>query len=189
MAIGLFRARNRLAAAANGPVSRTPTEDENLGALLVLNLEQGDVVGDIGDLPSPGVGHQLMVLGVIGDVAGDRFLLHTSDPVLETRRARYRPGAGESLEVALVGKELLWPMPFGLRPAANGTEISGRLSTSGSIQGSEELATWLSDNRITGVMYLRAIRAASMVKRERLGGRRNGDNWAGAPRHDGRTWQ
>ena len=55
-------------------------------------------------------------------------------------------------------------MPSGpLGAVACATLMSGRSSTFGSLHGSDPLAMRLSDNRITGVMYFRAMRAASTV--------------------------
>ena len=45
----------------------------------------------------------------------------------------------------------------------NGTEMSGRSSTFGSRHGSEPLARYPSDRRITGVRYFSAMRAASIA--------------------------
>ena len=50
-----------------------------------------------------------------------------------------------------------------LGSVANGTEMSGRSSTSGSCHGSEPLARNPSDSRITGVRYLTAMRTASIA--------------------------
>src|SRR5439155_20796877 len=64
-----------------------------------------DVLGDARDLGCPQVGHALVVLGVVGDVAGDVGLLDAADPVGEARRARDGPGPGQRVGVAQVGHE------------------------------------------------------------------------------------
>jgi len=50
-----------------------------------------------------------------------------------------------------------------LSSVANGTEMSGSESTSGSLHGSDPLAMKPSDSRITGVRYLSAMRTASIA--------------------------
>ena len=50
-----------------------------------------------------------------------------------------------------------------LGSVAKGTEMSGSSDTSGSCHGSDPLARYPSDSRMTGVRYLMAMRAASMA--------------------------
>ena len=98
-----------LAGAANAgrdrPVRAAPAEDEQVRALLVVDLELGDVGGDPGDLARADPHHQVVVVGVVGDVARALLLLQPADPVLEAGRAGERPLARERAVVAHVREE------------------------------------------------------------------------------------
>src|SRR5688500_12665225 len=68
----------------DSPVGGSPAQNKNLGPGVCSDLDFGDIGGDIGDLPCPGVGHQLMVVGVIRHVSCYGFLFQPPDPMLET---------------------------------------------------------------------------------------------------------
>src|SRR5690606_37433979 len=70
-----------------------------------VDLDRGDVVGDVRHLPRPGVGHQLMIGGVVGDVAGVGVLLQAAESVFESRCPGNGPGTREGLEFAQIGEE------------------------------------------------------------------------------------
>ncbi len=104
--------RDRPAVAAHAPhacvhraVRAAPREHEQVGALLVVDLEIGHL--DPRDLLRAQLRHQVVVLGVVRDVAGLVRLLEPADPMLEPGRARDRPRPRERLGVALVGQERL----------------------------------------------------------------------------------
>jgi hypothetical protein len=81
--------------------------------------------------------HEVVVVGVVGDVAGAVGLLDAADAVLEAGRAGHRPGPGQGLRVAQYGRKTR-------RPAVRlGGEVDrqlGQLGTSGQRHGSEPLA-------------------------------------------------
>jgi len=92
-------------------VCPAPAEHEELRlAAGVVDLELRDVPGDACDLLRAEPRHQVVVLGVVGDVAGAVRLLEAADPVLQPRRARQRPRPRERLLVTKVGKELVTPL-------------------------------------------------------------------------------
>ena len=63
------RALQSLGGGAQRAVGAAPAEDEQVAALGTEDLQVGDVVGDAGDLARAQVGHALVVVGVVGDVA------------------------------------------------------------------------------------------------------------------------
>ena len=93
--------------------------------------------GDAVDLRRTDVHHAVVVLGLVADVAGAVLLLDAADAVLEAGCARDGPRPGERVGVAEVRPELRRPW---LGSVANGTEMSGSASTSGSSHGSAPLA-------------------------------------------------
>ena len=87
-------------------VGRAPPEHQHLGvAVGVLDLERVDGGGDPVDLRGAQPGHEVVVVGVVGDVAGDVGLLDAADAVLQPRGARDGPRAGQRLGVAEVRVE------------------------------------------------------------------------------------
>ena len=74
--------------------------------------------------PGAGADHEVVVGGVVGDVAVPVGLLEAADAVLEARRAGDRPRPGEGLLVAQVGPEL-----------ARRVDALGSVAKSGSIAG------------------------------------------------------
>ena len=113
---------------ADRAVRRAPAEDERVGPVGVVDLELGDVGGDAGDLRRAQPHHQVVVLGVVRDVAGLVLLLEPADPVLEARRPGDRPTAGRA-SPGRAGREGSPPASFG--SVANSVEISSSASTSG----------------------------------------------------------
>ena len=102
----------------------------------------------------------VVVVRVVGDVAGPVRLLEAADPVLEARRARHRPRPRERLGVAEVRQELA----VVVRPRRERRRrCPAATPTSGSSHGSEPFARYASESRKTGVRYLSAIRAASIA--------------------------
>ena len=65
--------------------------------------------------------HQLVVLRVVGDVAGDVVLLDAADAVLEARRARHAPTAAR----ASAGSRRYGRSSLGVGSVANSTSICG----------------------------------------------------------------
>ena len=105
----------------DGAPRGAPPQNERLGVLDVAgDLDIGDVVGDASDLLGPEADHLLVVLGVVGDVAGDVLLLEPADAVLQARRAGDGPLAGQRLRVADVGPEA--GVAFGIRAVGLGGE-------------------------------------------------------------------
>ena len=93
---------------ADRPVGGAPADHREgpaRGALIDRLL--GDVVRDAGDLLVPRVGHALMVLGIVGDVARIVVLLEPADAVFEAGGARPDPGPGQRLRVPPIGLETL----------------------------------------------------------------------------------
>ena len=89
-------------------VRAAPAEHEQLRlAVGVVDLELRDVGGDSRDLLRAQPRHQVVVLGVVRDVAGPVGLLEPADPVLEPRSSRQRPRPRERLLVAQVREELV----------------------------------------------------------------------------------
>src|SRR5918997_5398738 len=79
----------------DGSVSAAPPQDQHICVLVTVPLERIDILLDRLDLGSPEQSHQVMVLGIVGDVSGPIGLLQATDSVLETGGPRYRPGAGQ----------------------------------------------------------------------------------------------
>src|SRR2546426_10973960 len=109
-----MRVSDRLAGSADTPHGRgdravraAPAEDERLRAVRVVDLELRDVLRDPGDLLRAQPHHQVMVVRVVADVAGDVLLLQPADAVLKAGRPRNSPGPRERLLVAMVGLEVL----------------------------------------------------------------------------------
>ena len=101
----LARQANPTGRGPDRPVGRPPPQDQDLGVGVTGDLDLGDVVGDVGHLPGPGVGHQLVVGRLIRHVAADGLLLQPADPMLQAGSARDRPGSGEGVDVPHVGEE------------------------------------------------------------------------------------
>ena len=97
-------------------VRRAPAQHEHVGAVGIVDLELGNVARDSRDLGGAQAHHAVVVLGVVGDVAGLVLLLQAADPVLEPRRARNRPGPGKRLGVALVREEVVAVVGVGRKP-------------------------------------------------------------------------
>ena len=111
------------------------------------------------DLRLPQVRHPLVVLGVVGDVAGHVLLLQPADLVLEPRRAGKRPRARQVL-VAQVRHEPVVVVRRGREPRLDRRAAT---STSGTRHGSEEFARYVSESSATGVRYFTAMRTASIA--------------------------
>ncbi len=88
--------------------------------------------------------HPLVVHGVVADVAGAVLALEPTDPVLQARV----PGIAQG-RARRSSRAYGWnTSPLG---SANRGSITGRSSTAGTRQGSEEFCRKLSDSTITGV--------------------------------------
>ena len=120
-------------AGVHRPVRAAPREHEQVGAFLVVDLEVGHV--DAGDLLRAQLRHQVVVLGVVRDVARLVRLLEAADPMLEPGRAGNRPRPRERVRVALVGQERLAVRASRTRPS-----IGSSAPTSGICHGSAPLA-------------------------------------------------
>ncbi len=93
---------------ADRAVGRAPAEHERPRIpVRVVDLELRDVGRDVRDLLRAQPHHLLVVVGVVRDRARHVFLLEPADPVLQARRARYRPRPRERDGIALVGMEEL----------------------------------------------------------------------------------
>ncbi len=91
-------------AGADRAVRRAPADDQQPGlARRVVDLDVGHLHRV--DLGLAGAHHQVVVVGVVGDLAGQVLLLDAADPVLEPGHAGRRPRAGQRLRVAGVGQE------------------------------------------------------------------------------------
>ena len=79
-------------------VARAPAQDQELGVPVgVVDIDGWNIVGDLRHLGRPQVGHPLVVLGVVGDVAGDVLLLQATDPMFQARRTGNGPWTGQIL--------------------------------------------------------------------------------------------
>ena len=90
----------------HGAVGRTPAQDEQVAGFGAVHLQLGDEVGDPLNLLGAQVGHALVVLRRIGDIAADVGLLQAADAVLESRLPGWDEHAGERLRIAHVGSEV-----------------------------------------------------------------------------------
>ena len=149
--VAQVRVRDRAAAVAHTPARRrdravraTPAEHEHRRvAVGIVDLELRDVARDAGDLLRAQARHQIVVVGVVRDVAGAVGLLEAADAVLEARRAGHGPRPRERLLVAEIRQE----RPFEFGSVANVVEMSGSDDTSGRSQGSEPFARYASESR------------------------------------------
>ena len=85
-----MRVRDLLAARAHAAdagrdraVRAAPAEDERIRGVRVVDLELGDVLRDARDLLRAQSHHQVVVVGVVADVAGDVLLLEPADAVFQ----------------------------------------------------------------------------------------------------------
>ena len=138
---------------ADRAVRRAPAEHERVRAVGIVDLEQRDVVRDPGHLCGAQSGHQVVVLGVVGDGAGHVGLLEAADPVLEPGRARDRP------RTASVSGSRAYGMNSSSPTVANSIEMSGRSATPGSATARSRSPGRRHSGDITGVRYLSAIRS------------------------------
>ena len=92
----------------DGSPGRAPAHHREPGARLAgLEPLVGDARRDAVDPGRAHVGHALVVVRVVGDVAAVVVLLDSTHPMLEPRRARTHPGTGEGVGVAKVRVEAL----------------------------------------------------------------------------------
>ena len=78
----------------NGAVSGTPTEHQEIRAtkpVWVVELDGGNVVCDAGYLLGAQADHQLVVYGVVRDIAAAVGLFEAADAVHQARGPRERP--------------------------------------------------------------------------------------------------
>ena len=87
----------------DGTPGRSPPDDEQLGAVLLVELHAGDVGRDAVDLLLAEPHHVLVVVGLVADVAVAVVLLDAADAVLQPGGAGQRPRPGERLGVPQVG--------------------------------------------------------------------------------------
>src|SRR5262252_4816893 len=85
-------------------VGRAPADDRKLAA----GLTEGhpllrDEIGDAVDLGLARVGHLLVVVGLVADVAGSKAFLDAAYAVHQARRSRLDPDAFQGLRIALKG--------------------------------------------------------------------------------------
>src|SRR5262245_11716402 len=89
---------------ADGPVGRTPAEDEYPRlARGIVDLQRRNARRDSVDLRLARADHEVVVGRVIGDVAVTVCLFDTADAVLEARSPWDRPRPSESLRITQVG--------------------------------------------------------------------------------------
>ncbi len=87
-------------------VGRSPAEHECPRIPVdIVDLELRDVGGDVRDLLGTQTDHPVVVVGVVGDGAGDVRLLEPADPVGKPRGARHGPGARERLRISQIRME------------------------------------------------------------------------------------
>ena len=141
----------------------------------------GDALRDPVDPGRAHVGHALVVVRVVGDVAGVVALLDSSHPVLEPRRARAHPRAGEGVRIPEVRMEAL-----GIR-AEGGREglVAGDVGDPPRLGGVREVGVAQHDDRghVTGRDAGRLHRDVEALRgaRRRQHGKRN----VGRPAEDG----
>ena len=119
-------------------------------------------------LSAAGVGHALVVVGVVGDVAAVEVLLDAADAVL-------RPGVPGMAQArtSVSSRRNGWNPSGSVRNRAGKAGIA---STSGTSQGSEALARKPSVSSMTGVMWCTAMRTASTRHGEAVGRRGGGED-------------
>ena len=86
---------------------RTPSEHQDLAVGIAVYLEWRNIRDRAIDLLLTQFDHQVMVLRIVIDVAGDVLLFDATDAVLKSGRAGQRPGTRQSLFVARVRHEVL----------------------------------------------------------------------------------
>ena len=119
-----------------------------------------------------------MVGRVVGDVAGAVLLLDATDAVHEARGARHGPRPGQRVGVAQVGPELRvrrrrrcgWARWRRAPRCRAGSRRRAAATARSRWRGSRRTAA------ITGVRYLRAMRAASMAASKQCAGLYGGDD-------------
>ena len=128
-------------------VGRAPAEDEQLGALVGVDLELGQFLGQLLELLRPQFGHQRVVGGVVADVAA---------AVAPSRGRRSGAGGPACRGSPRGGRRARRAGRAGTRRRrsaprrSRGRSPAGR-RVSGIRHGSEELARKVSASRITGV--------------------------------------
>ena len=99
LAVGPHRFDGRI----DGTPGRTPADDQHIAFAVSGDLSRRNVFGDAGHLARPQLDHVLVVVGLIGDVAGAVLLFDPADAVHELRGTRKRPLPGKGLRIADVG--------------------------------------------------------------------------------------
>src|SRR5581483_8892290 len=97
-----------------------PAEDQQPGALDLVDLEGRDVLGDPGHLGRPEADHLLVVVGVVGDVARPVLLLDAADAVHEAGGPGGGPRPGQGLGGAQVAPEVVAVVVLGGERQAGG---------------------------------------------------------------------
>src|SRR5262252_846634 len=91
-------------------IGRAPADDRELAALLTEGHPLlRDEIGDAVDLGLARVGHFLVVVRLIADVASIKAFFDAPDAVHQARRSRLDPDALQGLRIALKGVD----PPFG----------------------------------------------------------------------------
>ena len=88
-------------------VGGAPAQHQQVRPVGIVDLDLGNLVGNVRYLPRPDVGHQLVVGGIVGDVPRHLLLLQAAYAVLEAGHSGDRPPASHGLEIPQVGQELV----------------------------------------------------------------------------------
>src|ERR687884_1770157 len=87
-------------------VGRTPTEHEHATRLRAEDFDLRDVLRDAIHFRLAHAHHEVVIVGIVRDVARDVLLLYAADAVFEAGRAGQRPRPRERALVARVGHEV-----------------------------------------------------------------------------------
>src|SRR6266536_5330345 len=97
------RAAHATSRGTDRAVRGTPAEREDARfAGRVVDFERRDAAGDAVDLRLPRPHHEVVVVGVVADVAGAVGLLDAADAMLQPGCTRHSPWPGQRLRIAQV---------------------------------------------------------------------------------------
>ncbi len=91
----------------NCALRRAPAEHEQVAVGMAVHLRRRNVLGHVLHLLRPDLHHLLVVLRVVGDIAGLVFFLQPPEAMLQIGRAGPGPDTGQRLRVAHIRQELV----------------------------------------------------------------------------------